>query len=102
MRGVFLVFMSPSCLSPWHGIGRQKQFANLLAAAHGACLPQQKADNAAYDSARGKELIDQSKSITGTVAEVTADTVFAVAVKLVVLLMPSSYDHSLASSWSRC
>lgn len=53
-------------------MGRQKQFANLLAAAHGACLPQQKADNAAYDSTRGKDLIDQSKSITDVVAEVTS------------------------------
>eukprot|EP00903_Cladosiphon_okamuranus_P009472 g9027.t1 len=47
----------------------QTQFANLLAAAHGACLPQQKVDNAAYDSTRGKELIDQSESITDVVAE---------------------------------
>eukprot|EP00752_Nemacystus_decipiens_P006639 g5969.t1 len=47
----------------------QKQFANLLAAAHGACLPQQKADNAAYDATRGKNLIEQSKSITDTIAE---------------------------------
>lgn len=35
-------------------------------------MPQQKADNAAYDSTRGKALIDQSQSITDIVAEVTA------------------------------
>lgn len=42
----------------------------MLAAAHGACLSQQKADNAAYDSTRGKELIDQSRSITDVIAQV--------------------------------
>lgn len=54
----------------WLALLRQKEFANMLAAAHGACLPQQKADNAAYDSTRGKNLIDQSRSITDVIAQV--------------------------------
>ncbi|CAM9171583.1 unnamed protein product [Ectocarpus fasciculatus] len=46
-----------------------KQFASLLAAAHGPCSSQQKADNAAYDSTRGEELIQQSRSITDVVSQ---------------------------------
>lgn len=49
---------------------KQKQFANVLAAAHGACLGQQKADNNVYDQTRGKDLIDDAKNITETVAKV--------------------------------
>lgn len=48
----------------------QKQFANVLAAAHGACLGQQKADNKVYDQTRGKDLIDDAKNVTETVAKV--------------------------------
>ncbi|CAN0058173.1 unnamed protein product, partial [Laminaria digitata] len=46
-----------------------KQFANVLAAAHGACLRQQKADNKIYDQTRGKDLIDDAKNVTETVAK---------------------------------
>ncbi|CAM9864553.1 unnamed protein product [Pylaiella littoralis] len=47
----------------------QKEFATLLAAAQGVCLPQQKADNAAYDLTRGKDLIGQNKNITDVIAQ---------------------------------
>ncbi|CAN0280332.1 unnamed protein product [Ectocarpus sp. 6 AP-2014] len=45
------------------------RFASLLAAPHGPCLAQQKADNAAYDSTRGEELIQQSRNITDVVSQ---------------------------------
>lgn len=59
------MFLFPLC-----AVAEQKQFANVLAAAHGACLGQQKADNKVYDQTRGKDLIDDAKNVTETVAKV--------------------------------
>ncbi|CAM9192384.1 unnamed protein product, partial [Hapterophycus canaliculatus] len=47
----------------------QKQYASVLAAAHGVCLAQQEADNAAYDSTRGRQLIEQWRNITDVIAQ---------------------------------
>lgn len=46
-----------------------------MAAAHGACLPLQEADNKVYDESRGKELIDSAKNITDVVAKVPYSTI---------------------------
>lgn len=58
--------------TPLHSrsVRSQKQFDNLLAAAHGACLLLQKADNMAFDESRGVEIIAEHKNLTDIVTEV--------------------------------